>query len=183
MVNLLMPGDEAARRHGNYGIDSGPDHEGVTACFTSNDTKQCPGEVKTILDACHSLRADALVLETIDHATVTVMNIYDGTFAAALCDPYAHLPSIIRGLQVRLYSGPCDESSAASMPAATARSALGRWERQIALVFGRQYAAILVTGAAGDKAPGEMSAEGLEQIRLRLVSAIGGCILLEKVDK
>ena len=178
-----MPGDEAARRHGNYRIDAGPDHEGMTACFTSKDVTQCPGEVITILDACRSLRADAIVLETIDHATVAVMNIYDGTFAAALCDPDAHLPSIIRGLQVSLYSGPCDESSATSLPASTVRSALGRWELQIALVFGKQYAAMLVTGATRDKSPGEISRDGLESIRLQLSFAIGGCILLQKVDK
>ncbi len=183
MVELFMPGDEAARRHGNYGEDAGMDHEGVIACFTSGDTKQCPEEVKSVIDACRNLRADALVLETIDHTTVAAMNIYDGGFAAALCEPDAHLPSIIRGLQVSLYSGPCDKSPAASIPVATVRSALGRWEQQIALVFGRQYAAMLVTGAARDKAPGEMSGEELERIRLHLVSAIGGCILLEKVDK
>jgi hypothetical protein len=183
MVELYMPGEETAVWYGNYGKDAGHDQEGVTARFTSEDIKQCPEEVKTILSACRSLRADALVLETVDRTIVVAMNVYDGTFAAALCNPDAHLSSIIRGLQVSLYSGSCNEISTATMPAATIRSAIGRWERQIALVFGRQYAAMLVAEAARDKAPGEISAEKLERIRLRLVSAIGGCILLQKVDK
>jgi hypothetical protein len=175
--------DEAARRHGNYRKVAGPDHEGVIACFTARDTKECPEEVITIVDACRSLRADALVLETVDHTTVAVVNIYDGAFAAAMCGTDAHLPSIIRGLQVSLYSGPCDESPATFLPVASVRSALGRWERQIALVFGRQYAAMLVMRATGGKSLTELSMEELDRVRLRLVSAIGGCIRLEKVDK
>jgi hypothetical protein len=183
MVKLFMPGYEKVRRHGNYEIDPGLEHNGMSARFTTSDAKHCPGEVKTILEACRNLRADALVLETLDHTAVVVLNIYDGTFVAALSDPAAHLPSIISGLQVSLYSGPCDELSSPFLPAATVRSYLGRWEQQIALVFGRQYAALLITIASRDKAPADMSEKDLEQIRLRLASALGGCILLEKVDK
>jgi hypothetical protein len=178
-----MQGNEANRWYGNNGGNAGRYHEGVRVCYASADEKPCPAEVKTFVEICRSLRADAVVLELADQTIVIAMNIYDGTYAVAFCDPEAHFPSVARGLQVRLYSEPCGESSTAFLPAATVRSAMGGWECQIALVFGRHYAAKLMMGASGEKAPGEMSPDDLERIRLRLSSAIGGCLHLEKVDK
>ena len=178
-----MQGNEANRWCENNGGKAGRYHEGVKVCYTSADEKACPTVVKTLVDLCCSLRADALVLELADHAIVVAVNNYDGSYAAVSCDPDANLPSVSRGLQVRLYSEPCGEGPTAYLPAATVRLAIDRWERQIASVFGPNYAAKLTRGATGEKAPGEMSQDDLERIRLRLSSAIGGCLLLEKVDK
>jgi hypothetical protein len=178
-----MQGNEANQRYGNNGGNAGQYHEGVNVCYAPAGEKPCPTEVKTIVDLCRSLRADALVLELADHAIVVAVNDYDGSYAAVSCGPDAHLPSVARGLQVRLYSEPCRESPGTFLPAATVRSVLGRWERQIASVFGRDYAEKLTGGATGEKAPGEMSQDDLERIRLRLSSVIGGCLHLEKVDK
>jgi hypothetical protein len=177
-----MQEDEAVRQRGNYAKLNQGDH-GETACFESATDKPCTRELKMIIDACRSLRADALVLEMDDHTTVAVMNVYDGTYATATCRPDAHPLHVVRGLQVRLYSSHCVEGYADFLPAATVRSALGRWERQIAVVFGRHYAAALLSRAMGTKRPGEMSYDDLESVRFQISSAIGGCLLLEKVDK
>lgn len=178
-----MHENETVPRHNFYRKDGCQDYDGVTARFTSADEMQCPPAVKSVVDACRSLRADALALEMPEQAIVAAVNAYDGTYAAAICEPDALLSSIVRGLQVRLYSGQCVESPTAFLPAAAVRSALGRWERQIALVFGGQYAAMLVASAVGTKSAGEMAGDDLESIRLLLSSAIGGCMFLEKVDK
>jgi len=140
-------------------------------------------EVKRVIDACRSLRADAVALEMADRMVVVAMNAYDGTYAVACCDPGPHLPSLARGLQVQLYRLPCHDCPTEFLPASVVYKALSRWEQQIALVFGKRYAAKLVAGATRDKSPGEISRDGLESIRLQLSFAIGGCILLQKVDK
>ena len=158
-------------------------YDGVRAFYSSADGKPCPPNVKAIVDACRRLPADALTLELADHSIVATLNVYDGTYAAAVCGPDVHVASVARGLQVRLYSGKLVERSSAFLPVATVISALGGWERQIGLVFGRHYAAALVAGACSAKAPGEMAPDDLENIRLALSSALGGCLLLQKVDK
>jgi hypothetical protein len=144
---------------------------------------QCPPAVKSAVDACRRLQADALALELPEQSIVAVINAYDGTFAAVTCEPDAHLSSIVRGLQVRLYSGQSIECPSAILPSSLVRATLGGWERQIALVFGKQYATTLVTSAVGARSSGELTRDDLESIRLLLSSAIGGCMLLEKVDK
>jgi hypothetical protein len=178
-----MHGNGAQWWYGNNGGNAGQYNEGVSVCYAPADEKPCPPEVKTFVDICRSLQADALILELADHAIVVAMNNYDGTYAAVSCDPDAHLPSVVRGLQVRLFSEPCRKNPGTFLPAATVRSVLGRWERQIASVFGRDYAARLTMAATWEEAPGEMSQDDLERIRLRLSSALGGCLLLQKVDK
>lgn len=140
-------------------------------------------EVKKIVSVCRSLSADALVLEEADHATVVALNVYDGTYAAASCDPGARFSAVARSLQVRLYSRHEAPSPVAFLPVATVQAALDGWERQIAVVFGQRYAARLVAGAAGAKAAGKVTRDDLERIRLELSSLIGGCLQLEKVDK
>ncbi len=178
-----MHENETVSRHNCYRKDGCQDDEGVTACFTSADANAMSSgsEIhRRCLSQPASGRSGA---RTAEQTIVAVVNAYDGTYAAATCEPDAHLSSIVRGLQVRLYSGQCVESSGTFLPASTVLSALGRWERQIALVFGRQYAAMLVAGAVGTRSPGEMTRDDLESIRLLLSSAIGGCMFLEKVDK
>lgn len=156
---------------------------GVRALYTSADEKPCPPNVKAIVDACRRMPADALALELADQSIVSALNVYDGTYAAAVCDPDVPVASVVRGLQVRLYSGKLVERPSAYLPAATVLRALGCWERQIGLLFGRRYAATLVASARGAKAPGELAPDDLENIRLALSSALGGCLLLQKVDK
>jgi hypothetical protein len=182
MVDLFMHGNEAVRCD-NYDTGAGREYDVMAAGFGPADETPCPADVRMVIDACHRLRADALALEMIDYAIVAAVNIYDGTSAVTTCSTDAHLPSIVRGLQVRLYSGPPGESRTACLPAAVVRSAMGRWERQIALVFGRQYAATLITGAVRGKEPEHMTHDGLERIRLQLSFAIGECLILQKVDK
>jgi hypothetical protein len=177
-----MHENEALCRQNVDQNDEGQGHDGVTARFASAAGPPCPLAVKKIVDACRSLGADALALELPDQVIVAVVNVYDGAYTAAICQPDAPLASVVRGLQLWLYSGQGLESYTAYLPAATVISALGCWERQIALVFGRQYAAMLVA-SAGKKAAGEVSRDDLESIRLLLSSAIGGCVLLQKVDK
>ena len=133
-------------------------------------------EIKLMIEACRSLRADAVALESDDYTTVVAMSAYDGTYAAVRCDPGVHLSLVARSLQVRLLAGPSDVSPAPLIPAIVANAALRQWEHQIALVFGKQYASRLVAGVSGAKAPGEFTAEDLERIRLRLASATGGCL-------
>lgn len=124
-----------------------------------------------------------MALELPEQTIVAVVNAYDSTFAAATCEPNAQLSSIVRGLQVRLYSGQCIESPGAFLPSSLVHTALDRWELQIALVFGKSYAARLVTNSVGTRSAGELTRDDLESIRLLLSSAIGGCMFLEKVDK
>jgi hypothetical protein len=159
--------------------------DGIRVIYTSADEKRHPaeGEVKRVVDACRRLNADAVILESIDYAVVASVNVYDSTYAVAICDPGAHLPTVARDLQVRLYRQACEESQINFLPAATVRSALGRWERQIAMVFGRRYAAGLVAGAAEGSKPDGMTRDSLEEVRRRLCVVIGGCIDLQKVDK
>ncbi len=156
---------------------------GMTTIREDTGETKCPTEVEMIVDTCRHLYADAVVLETVDHATAVAVNIYDGTYAAEVCDPDAHVPSVVRGLQVRLYSGSSREKSTAYLPMDVVRSATGRWERQIGLVFGKRYAAMLVADSFGGMAPGEVTPDDLERVRLCLSSAIARCLLLEKVDK
>jgi hypothetical protein len=183
MVVGHMLENEAVRRHNYDPMGRCQDYDGVIARFTAADQMQCPRAVKAVVDACRSLRADALALELPEQAIVAAVNPYDGTYAAAICEPDALLSSIVRSLQVRLYSVQCVENPGVYMPAASVRAALGRWERQIALVFGRPYAAMLVASAVGTRPEGEMARDDLESIRLLLSSATGGCMFLEKVDK
>jgi hypothetical protein len=140
-------------------------------------------DVKRIIDACRNMQADAVALEMEDRTIVVAMNAYDGTYAMTCCDPCANLPTVARGLQLRLYSEPSRDGQAAYLPAATVRSVLLEWERQIALVFGERYASGLINGALGTTAPGEMMPDDLDRIRLQLSSATGGCLDLQKVDK
>ena len=140
-------------------------------------------EVKTLVDACRSLGADAIILEADGYAIVVAVDGYDGTYAAEVCGPDAPLPSIARGLQLRLRDrsgGRCPEDL---LPAAAARAALRQWERQIALVFGGRYAARLIADTCGAETPDGMAGEQLGRVRRRLSAAIGGCIDLRKVDK
>lgn len=161
------------------------DNEGVIAIYTSEDEPLHPaeGEVKTVVDACRSLLADAVILESIDHAIVVSVSNYDDTYATAICDPEANLPAIARGLRVRLYDQFRNESPGVFLPAATVRKALDRWEGQIAMVFGRQLAAKLVSGRALAITQDRMTRDGLEQIRIQILSATGRCIDLQKADK
>jgi hypothetical protein len=165
MVEQSMTQDMAVMHYGNCPKDAGL------------------AEEKMIVDACRSLGADALVLEQADHAMVVAMNIYDDTYATTSCDPDANLSAVARSLQGRLYSDLCDEGPVAFLPVARVHSAMNVWERQIALVFGRGFAAKLVKGATEGIAPGEMSCDALEDIRLHLYSVTGGCLDLQKVDK
>lgn len=183
MVLGNMHDNERVSRYNRYQRDGCQGDDGVTARFTSADAIPCPPAVKSVVDACRSLRADALALELPEQSIVAIVNAYDGTFAAATCEPDAHLPTLVRGLQVRLYSGQCIEGPSTYLPSSTVRTALDSWDRQIALVFGKSYAAMLVAGAVGARSAGELTRDDLESIRLLLSSAIGGCILLEKVDK
>jgi hypothetical protein len=178
-----MHENQTAPRHNCYRKDECKDDDGVTARFTSADEIGCHPTVKSIVDACRHLRADALAIELPEQAIVAVINAYDGTYAAATCEPDAHLSSIVRGLQVRLYSGPGVESPGTFLPSSTVRSALRGWEGQIALVFGKSYAAMLLASTVRARSAGELTREDLESIRLLLSSAIGGCMFLEKVDK
>jgi hypothetical protein len=177
-----MAVNEAIYGH-SYGRKDASRVDGVRTLYTSSDEKPCPSKVKVIVDTCRSLRTDALALEMADQVIVAAVNVYDGTYVAAICEPEVSLACVIRGLQVRLYSVECVDSPVIFLPATTVLSALDRWERQIALVFGRQYAAMLVAGASRTKAPGDVAREDLECIRLQLSSAVGGCLLLQKVDK
>jgi hypothetical protein len=179
MVVWHMHENETVARHNCYHKDRCLDNDGLTAHFTSADEMPCPLAVKSIVDACRSLRADALAIELPEQTIVAVINAYDGTYAAATCEPDAYLSSIARGLQVRLYSGQCVESPGTFLPASGVHSALRHWELQIALVFGRQYAARLVSSAAADRGLGNMSIDDLEAIRRQLSTSIGGCIKLK----
>ncbi len=121
-----MHENETVPRHNCYQKNGCQDDDGVTARFTSADAMQCPPAVKSVVDACRSLRADALAIELPEQTIVVVVNAYDGTYAAAICEPDALLSSIVRGLQVRLYSGQCVESPGAYLPSSTVRSSPGR---------------------------------------------------------
>jgi hypothetical protein len=135
-------------------------------------------EVKSVIDACRSLRADAVALEMADRTIVVAMNAYDGTHAVACCEPGAHLPSIARGLQVQLYRRACHDSPTEFLPVSVVSKALSRWERQIAIVFGRQYAARLVSDAVRSQDWVRVTIYDLEAIRRQLSASIGECIEL-----
>lgn len=143
---------------------------------------RCHPAVKSIVEACRCLRADALAIELPEHAIVAVVNAYDDTYTTAICDPGALLSPIVRGLQVRLYSGQSVKSYTAFLPASEVVSALSCWEGQIALVFGRPYAAKLVSGTVAGQDRGRMTISDLEAIRHQLSASVGGCIKL-KVEK
>lgn len=162
------------------GDGESPD-EGTMAIYTSaGGLSLLPGaEARAAADACRRLGGDAFVLESADHATIAVLDGYDGSCAVAVCDPGASLSAIIRGLRARLYVRDVSEGPGRVLPAAAVRPALRRWERQIAVVFGRNYAARLVSRIAGDKDQGTMTIDDLEGVCRQLSVAIAGCIELK----
>ncbi len=163
-----------------YEMNTGSDKEddGVRTIFSSEDEKHHPieGEGKMLVEGCRRIGADAAILEYPDHATVVAVNIYGGTFALAVCDPGASLPSVARDLQVRLCRRTCEVRPTEYLSATIVRAALGRWERQIARVFGRRFAAKMVASAVRKHEQGKMTREDLERVRLSLSAAVGGCL-------
>ena len=163
----------------------GKGDDGVRAIYSSEDEKHRPleGEVKMLVEGCRRMGADASIVEYPDRAIVAAVNVYDGTYALAICDLGASLPSIARDLQVQLCRQACDARPTEFLYATIVRTALGRWERQIAVVFGRRFASKLVASAVGPLEQGKMTREDLEQVRLCLSAAVGGCITFLSADK
>lgn len=157
---------------------------GLKATYTSADEKRCivPDEVMMAISACRVLDADFVAFEFSDRTIVVAINAYDDTYAAATCDKDIVLPAVARCLQVLLLDLSVPEIRPDILPATIMRKSIGRWERRIAVIFGGQYAARLVTAMSPAKSPDSVTIEDMEVMRRKLLSALGDCIDLPEVD-
>jgi hypothetical protein len=170
-----------------HGIGNDSPHAeipGVKAVYLSADTKQNapPDQIMQAVNVCRALDADAVAIESTDHTIIAVLNSYDYTYAAAVCDADVTLPAVARSLQMRILSLFVPDAGPDLLPATIVRTYIGRWERKISIVFGEHYAARLVACLSHEAVPDTATAEAMEAMRRNLSSAIGDCIDLPPVS-
>lgn len=132
--------------------------------------------VLQIVDECRALGLDVLTRDGSGERLLVAGYAYDNVYAVSRIG--ASLPAAIaaRDLQRLLAANPPGKPGPALLPASEVSAALGRWERQLALVYGRRFAARLVEKACGgSSAP--LAPGGLEAVRRHLVAVTGGCIV------
>lgn len=157
---------------------------GVKAIYSSAGAKHSapPDQIVQAVNACRALDADAVAIESTDHTIIAVLNCYDNTYAAAVCDAGVTLPAVVRSLQMRIINLSVPDPGPDLLPAAIVHACIGRWERKIAIVFGEHYAARLMASLAHELAPDTATPEAMETVRRNLSSAIGDCIDLPIVS-
>ncbi len=159
-----------------------------------------PGIIKVVVStggACHppdeglarvikgmkGLKAEELLLELEGGKLLVIKHDY-GELAAAVyyegnISP-ADLARLIQLMFVRRELRSCDTSP---VPAAAVEKLAGRWKWRISLVFGEEFASKLVEGALKGKDMGPMTVEELEGARAVIMSTLGDCLSLDKVNK
>jgi hypothetical protein len=71
----------------------------------------------------------------------------------------------------------------AYMPAARAEAIIEGWKGRVALIFGGAFASKLVDRSLKEKDRDRLTAADLEDARIFITSALGDCLLLDKVNK
>lgn len=132
--------------------------------------------VREFVFQLRKLGADALIVEANDQTVVVARHIYDDVCLVAVCEPGVNGSLVARHIQLYVASGQGMTEPAPMLPVEEVRRAIGRWERQIAHLFGRQYATRLLARSMGGKSYGAMDRADMDVLRSRLSSATGGCI-------
>jgi hypothetical protein len=145
----------------------------------------CPPDegLAGLIKGMKDIKADELLLERAEGKLLVVRHGY-GELAAAVyygddTSP-ADLSRLIQLIFARREPRPCDK---ASMPAAEVEKLTRRWKRRIGLVFGPEFASMLVESALKGKDKSAMTIEELEGARAVVSSALGDCLRLDKVNK
>ncbi len=127
------------------------------------------------------VKADELLFEMEDGKLLVVKHDYGDLAAAVHYDGAispADLSRLIQLMFARRELRACDK---ATLPASEVETALKRWKYRIGLVFGKKFATWLVESAVKDKNP--LTVGELERHRAVISSALGDCLLLDKVNK
>ncbi len=139
--------------------------------------------VARIIKGMKGIKADELLLEREEGMLLVVKYDYGESAAAVYYEDDispADLSRLIQLMFARREPRVCDK---APMPAAAAEKLIKRWKRRIGLVFGEGFASKLVERALKGKDKNSMTIEELEEARAVVSSALGDCLVLDKVNK
>jgi hypothetical protein len=130
-----------------------------------------------------AIKADELLLEGEEGMLLVVKYDYGEAAAAVYYEDGispADLSRLIQLMFARRELRVCDK---APVPAAMVEKLIKRWKWRIGLVFGGEFASKLVESALKGKDKNSMTIEELEEARAVVSSALGDCLLLDKVNK
>jgi hypothetical protein len=136
-----------------------------------------------LIKGMKGIKADELLLERDEGKLLVVKYDYGETAAAVYYEDGispADLSRLIQLIFARREIRVCDK---VSVPAAAVEKLIKRWKRRIGLVFGGEFASKLVEGALKGKDKSSITIEELEEARAVVSSALGDCLVLDKVHK
>lgn len=138
----------------------------------------CPPDwdVLGLADDCRALGVDVLSAEGGDRRLLVAGQVYSDVYAVALLPPGLPAVAAARHLQRLLAVDSLLRPEERLLPASEVISLLKRWEWQVAVIFGPAFAAKAVEKACAGRNCGQMTPQGLGDVRRHLVSATGGSI-------
>ncbi|WP_148266599.1 hypothetical protein [Methanocella arvoryzae] len=136
-----------------------------------------PGEdALRLADDCRALGIDVLSAEDGDRRLLVAGQVYSDVYAVVLLPPGLPAVAAARHLQRLLAADSLLRPEERLLPASEVLSLLGRWEWQVAVIFGPAFAAKAVEKACAGHDCGRMTSRGIGEVRRCLVSATGGSI-------
>jgi hypothetical protein len=136
-----------------------------------------------IIKGMKGIKADELLLEREEGMLLVVKYDYGEPAAAVYYEDGispADLSRLVQLIFARRELRVCDK---AYVPAAAVEKLIKCWKRRIGHVFGGEFASKLVEGALKGKDKNSMTIEELEEARAVVSSALGDCLVLDKVNK
>ena len=158
---------------------------GVTGVVVSTGGGCCPPDegLDRMVKGMRVIKADELLLERVEGKVLIVKYDYGELAAAVYYEDGISPVDLSRLIQLIFARRDLRVYDKASVPTAEVERLLGRWKFRIGLVFGKELASRLVENALKGKDKNSITAVELEQARAVVSSALGDCLLLDKVHK
>jgi hypothetical protein len=157
-----------------------PDVKTIVVSVSREDD---PPEYKCLIEGMISLGAGDLLLEGDDEKLLAVKQEYGDAMAFISfrdgIDP-ADLSRLVHILFARRGPRKCDKTY---LPAARVEAIIEIWKGGISLIFGDSFASKLADRSLKGKDRDRLTAGDLDDARIFITSALGDCLLLDKVNK
>lgn len=144
----------------------------------------CDVALAALIKKMRGLKAEEVLAEGGGESLLVVKYDYGDTFAAVSFSDDVSPAGLSRLIRLTLARrGGLQACDKAFMPAEETERLIKRWEKRIGLAFGEEFSIKLVESRLSGKDRASMSPGELDGIRASISSALGDCLLLDKVNK
>ncbi|MCD1294807.1 hypothetical protein CUJ83_07320 [Methanocella sp. CWC-04] len=137
--------------------------------------------VKQIISSMKLLCSYELSIDAGDQKALVISHEYDDVHVYINCRRTANIRAISRTVRL-LFSQPPDIDNVSEkciIPASVAEKNIKKWERQVSMIFGSNFASKLMATSLKNMNINAMTKKELENIRTFMSSYIGGCLDLK----